>query len=149
MSLSIPDRDKPDRRAVSAAGRDDVTVTRTGVILPSLPGGVDASPVSVRAGQPWTGVVIDAVPSTADEVAAVVLSVAGVVRLHAGRFGEVATYLPGRRVTGVKLSDELIEVHVVVAGHAPVNQTAQAIHRAVATVTGTPAHVFIEDVELV
>lgn len=105
-----------------------------------------AVPVPVEAGQPWTGTVLEAVPTTADEIAALVLGVTDVVRLHAGRFGEVATYLPGRRVTGVKLGDELIEVHVVIAGQVPVQQTAQAIHEAVATLVATPVHVFVEDV---
>ena len=102
-------------------------------------------PVPAEVGQPWTGAVIEAVPTTADEIAALVLDVADVVRLHAGRFGEVATYLPGRRVTGVKLGDDLIEVHVVITGRVPVQQTAQAIHEAVATLIATPVHVFIED----
>jgi hypothetical protein len=105
-----------------------------------------AVPVPIEAGQPWTGTVIDAVPTTADDIAALVLSVPDVVRLHAGRFGEVATYLPGRRVTGVKVGDDLIEVHVVVAGLIPVRQTAQAIHEAIATLVATPVHVFVEDV---
>jgi hypothetical protein len=100
----------------------------------------------VPAGQPWTGAVIDAVPTTADEIAVLVLGVPDVVRLHAGRFGEVATYLPGRRVTGVKLGDDLIEVHIVIAGQVPVRQTAQAVHEALATLIATPVHVFVEDV---
>jgi len=103
-------------------------------------------PVPVEAGQPWTGTIIDAVPTTADEIAALVLGVPDVVRLHAGRFGEVATYLPGRRVTGVKLGDDLIEVHVVITGQVPVQQTAQAIHEAVATLVAMPVHIFVEDV---
>ena len=95
---------------------------------------------------PWSGTVIEPVPTTADDIAVLVLAVPDVVRLHAGRFGEVATYLPGRRVTGVKLGDELIEVHVVVAGRTPVRRTAQRIHAAVATLVATPVHVFVEDV---
>ena len=71
------------------------------------------------------GTIVDAVPTTADEIAAVALAVPDVTRLHAGRFGEVATYLPGRRVTGVKIGDDLIEVHVVVAGQIPLQRTAQ------------------------
>ncbi len=123
-------------------GQADVIVVPTPVPVPvEVP-----VPVPVEPGQPWTGTVIEAVPTTADEIAALVLSVPDVVRLHAGRFGEVATYLPGRRVTGVKLSDELIEVHVVIAGQTPVQQTAQAIHAAVATLIATPVHVFIEDI---
>jgi hypothetical protein len=128
-----------------AGDQADVVVTPVDVPEP-LPVGVPVSvPVPVGVGQPWTGTVIEAVPATADEIAALVLGVADVVRLHAGRFGEVATYLPGRRVTGVKLGDDLIEVHVVITGRVPVQQTAQAIHEAVATLIATPVHVFIED----
>jgi hypothetical protein len=101
---------------------------------------------AATAAEPWTGAVIEPVPTTADDIAALVLAVPDVTRLHAGRFGEVATYLPGRRITGIKLGDDLIEVHVVVAGQVPVRVTAQLIHAAVATVVATPVHVFVEDV---
>lgn len=96
--------------------------------------------------EPWSGTVIEPVPTEADDIAALVLTVPDVVRLHAGRFGEVATYLPGRRVTGIKLGDDLIEVHVVVGGQVPVRETAQLLHAAVATLVATPVHVFVEDV---
>ena len=94
----------------------------------------------------WNGAVIEPAPTTADDIAALVLAVPDVVRRHAGRFGEVATYLPGRRVTGVKLSDDTVEVHVVVAARAPIRETAQLIHAAVATLVATQVHVFVEDV---
>lgn len=126
-------------------------------MIPSLPGddrpgaGVPApaepmATVEVSAAETWSGTVIDAVPTTADDVAALVLAVPGVVRMHAGRFGEVATYLPGRRVTGVKLAEGGVEVHVVVAAQAPIRQTAQLIHAAVATLLTDPVHVYVEDV---
>ncbi len=51
----------------------------------------------------------------ADEVAAAVLSVDGVVGLHGGMFGEAATYLPGRRVTGVRLGENATEVRLTLA----------------------------------
>ncbi|MGX6607099.1 hypothetical protein ACWKSP_33995 [Micromonosporaceae bacterium Da 78-11] len=91
---------------------------------------------------------IGPVPTEADDIAALALGVPDVVRLHAGRFGEVATYLPGRRVTGVKLGDDVIEVHVVVAGQVPVRETAQVLHASVAALVATPVHVYIEDVEV-
>ena len=96
----------------------------------------------------WSGTVIEPVPTTADDLAALVLAVPDVVRLHAGRLGEVATYLPGRRVVGIKLADDLIEVHVVVGGRTPVRDTARLIHAAVATLVATPVHVYIEDLAL-
>ena len=39
-----------------------------------------------------------------ETAAAVVLGCAGVSRLDGGPFGEVATYLPGRTVNGVRVS---------------------------------------------
>ncbi|MFI5493624.1 hypothetical protein [Actinoplanes sp. NPDC051859] len=84
--------------------------------------------------------------ATADEIAQRVLGVPGVVRLHAGALGEVATYLPGRRVTGVKLGTSLVEVHVVVSARAPLHPVARTIHAAVAEVVSLPVHVYIEDV---
>ncbi len=101
---------------------------------------------SVAVTPPWSGTVIDPVPTSADDIAALTLAVPDVVRLHAGRFGEVATYLPGRRVTGIKLGEDLIEVHVVIAGTQPVGVTAGLIHAAVASLVATPVHVYIEDV---
>ena len=139
--MSSPDRPAPDERDPPTPAADpDVVVVAVPVEVPV------AVPVPVEPGQPWTGTIIDAVPTTADEIAALALAVPDVIRLHAGRFGEVATYLPGRRVTGVKIGDDLIEVHVVVAGQVPVQRTAQSIHEALATVVATPVHVFIEDV---
>jgi len=98
-------------------------------------------------------VVVSAAPvpvvETADAVAALVLAVPGVARLHPGRFGEVATYLPGRRVTGVKLTDDRVEVHVVIADDEPIRALAQQIHAAVAAVVTVPVQVFVEDLAAV
>jgi hypothetical protein len=102
------------------------------------------APVPVT--EEWTGTIIEPVATTVDDVAALVLAVPGVVGLHAGRFGEVATYLPGRRVSGIKLGDDTIEVHVVLSAQLPIRETAQLIHAAVATLVATPVHVYIEDV---
>lgn len=124
----------PGRSASSGRGINAV------VVVPATAAPVDATEDT------WSGRVIDQAPTAADEVALLVLAVPGVVRLHAGRFGEVATYLPGRRVTGVKLGDRGAEVHVVVAAGAPIRQTAQRIHAAVAPLVAGPVHVYIEDV---
>lgn len=83
---------------------------------------------------------------TADELAALVLAVPGVDSLHAGRFGEVATYLPGRRVTGVKIVEDRVEIHVVLRFEAAITAVAQEIHAVVAAVVDVPVQVFVEDV---
>ncbi|MDQ3158005.1 MAG: Asp23/Gls24 family envelope stress response protein [Actinomycetota bacterium] len=82
----------------------------------------------------------------ADDVADVVRSVPGVADLHPGTFGEVATYLPGRRVVGVRLRDDVTEVHVVLRFGAPVLLTAEAIRLAVRPLVDTPVNVAVEDV---
>ncbi|MFY0407499.1 hypothetical protein [Solicola sp. PLA-1-18] len=81
-----------------------------------------------------------------DVVADAVRSVPGVADLHAGSFGEVATYLPGRRVAGVRLTDDGADVHVVLTWDAPVDATADAVRRAVAAHVTGAVDVTVEDV---
>lgn len=85
-------------------------------------------------------------PSDADRVAARVLQVPGVSALHGGRFGEVATYLPGRRLLGVRITDTECAVHVVVAYDHDVRGVADSVHRAVAPLVAVPVAVTVEDV---
>lgn len=82
----------------------------------------------------------------ADAVAAAVRAVPGVVDLHAGTFGEVATYLPGRRVTGVRVRDDGVAVHVVLRFGVPVLDTAQRVRAAVQVLAPGPVDVSVEDV---
>ncbi|MFF3064979.1 hypothetical protein ACFVQ3_10505 [Oerskovia sp. NPDC057915] len=83
----------------------------------------------------------------ADRVVATVLAVPGVVRLHAGVLGEVATYLPGRAVTGVRLRPAETEVHLVVSVARPIPEVARDVHEAVRALVPGPVRVFVEDVE--
>jgi uncharacterized alkaline shock family protein YloU len=95
-------------------------------------------------------VVPDPEPLTpAEVVAAAALAVPGVVRLHGGRFGELGTYLPGRRVTGVRIDDEGTEVHVVVSDAVPVPETAARIQRAVSAIAPMPVRVHVEDIDTI
>lgn len=82
----------------------------------------------------------------ADAVAAAALSVPGVTGLHAGSWGEVGTHLPGRRVDGVRLRDDVTEVHVTVAMGSRVLDVARDVRRAVAELVDTPVAVVVEDV---
>ena len=68
-------------------------------------------------------------PLAPDTIAATVLAVPGVASLHPGTFGEVASYLPGRRVVGVRRDGQTVEVHVVLLWGAPVLATAEAVRR--------------------
>ncbi len=83
---------------------------------------------------------------TADLIAVAVRAVRGVADLHSGSFGEVATYLPGRRVPGVRIRDEETEVHVVLRWGAPVLETADAVRAAARTYVRTPVLVVVQDV---
>ncbi len=82
----------------------------------------------------------------ADQVAAAVLTVRGVTGLHGGMFGETATYLPGRRVLGVRLTEDVTDIHLSLAYGAPVFATAQQVRTAVAALVPGPVNVTVEDV---
>jgi hypothetical protein len=81
----------------------------------------------------------------ADAVRDAVRAVPGVTGLYGGRFGEIATYLPGRRVSGIRSDETGTDVHVVLRSDVDLRVTAQAVHRAVAALTGGPVHVYIDD----
>ena len=88
----------------------------------------------------------DAAPDLAEAVASATLAVAGVNALHAGIVGEVATYLPGRRINGVRLGDDACEVHIVLDWGSPVVETADDVRAAVEPLVDGPVHVTVEDV---
>ena len=73
-------------------------------------------------------------------------SVAGI---STGPFGEVATYLAGRRVPGVRLSHGRLEIHVVACWGAEVPELAGEVREAVRPVAGTvPIDVHVDDIDL-
>lgn len=90
--------------------------------------------------------------SSGVDAEAVMERVAGcrsVARLALGRFPEVATYLPGRRVPGVRLLDDRVEVHVVACWGVPVPELAAEVRRAVGPVVGGLAvDVHVADVDV-
>jgi uncharacterized alkaline shock family protein YloU len=72
-----------------------------------------------------------------------------VARLSGGQFGEVATYLPGRRVRGVRLAGGHVEVHVVACWGARVPDVAAEVRAAVAPIAaGLPIDVHVDDVDV-
>jgi len=84
-----------------------------------------------------------------DAIAAAVLACPQVVRLSGGLAGEVATYLPGRRVTGVRITPSCIEVSVVAAYGPTAMEVAAGVRAAIAAVAGSsPVDVVIADLEL-
>lgn len=89
-----------------------------------------------------------AAPEVVDLVAAAVLAVPGVHDLHAGAVGEVATYLPGRRVNGVRMREPGCSVHVVLDWGVPVHDTTAAVRQAVRPHVAGPVDVTVEDIHL-
>ncbi|SDE04454.1 hypothetical protein [Rhodococcus tukisamuensis] len=85
-------------------------------------------------------------PDRAERLAALVLAVPDVADLHGGQFGEVATYLPGRRVSGISLTEDACAVHISVRYPANVVEVAARVRAALAAELAVPVHVTVEDV---
>lgn len=72
-----------------------------------------------------------------------------VARLSPGPVGEVATYLPGRRVEGVRLAGGQIEVHVVARWGVRVPDLAAEVRAGVGSIAaGFPIDVHVDDVDV-
>ncbi|PYE20987.1 hypothetical protein DFR67_101379 [Williamsia limnetica] len=82
----------------------------------------------------------------AQQVATAVTGLDGVAELHGGVLGEVATYLPGGRVNGVRLDRSGVEVHVVLFLDDDIRAVAAEVQRVASDVVGVPATVVVEDV---
>lgn len=82
----------------------------------------------------------------ADTVAAITLDVAGVAGLHGGEFGEIATYLPGRKVVGIRIDSTLCDIHISAEYPSDVHGVARGVRAAVAPHVPVPVSVTVEDV---
>ncbi|HEX3623317.1 MAG TPA: hypothetical protein VHT97_13470 [Acidimicrobiales bacterium] len=84
-----------------------------------------------------------------EAVAAAALGCPLIAGLTGGQFGEIATYLPGRRVQGVRQADGAVEVHVVARWGTPLPEVADLVRAAVAPYAdGLPVAVFVDDIEV-
>lgn len=91
----------------------------------------------------------DAVPDTAEtarQIAAAALAVPGVRGMHPGKFGEVATYVPGERVSGVRIGVGGGEVHIVTDLTRNLTSVAEEVRAAAETLAGVPFDVTVEDI---
>lgn len=89
----------------------------------------------------------EAATSEADRVVAAVLACPGVVSLHAGGSRQVVTYLPGRRVVGVRLGEDTVEVALVTRFGVPVTETGAQVRVALAPyAAGRAVDVHVADV---
>lgn len=86
--------------------------------------------------------------SDAERIRAAVVATDGVAELHSGAFGEVATYLPGGRVAGIRVDRSGIEVHIVVYLEADIREVAENVRRVAQALFSEqrPCTVVVEDV---
>jgi hypothetical protein len=83
-----------------------------------------------------------------DAVAAAVRGCAGVSRLDGGQFGEVASYLPGRKVDGIVVSGGRLRVQIRSQWAVPAPELAALIKAALVPLTGhRPVDVVIGDID--
>jgi hypothetical protein len=100
---------------------------------------------SPRCGAPGPAV-IDGVD--VDAVAAAVRACAGVAELDGGRVSEVASYLPGRKVPGVVVSEGRVLVQVRSRWGIPAPELAALITTVLAPLTrGKPVDVVVADID--
>jgi hypothetical protein len=87
--------------------------------------------------------------AAADAVAAAVAACPAVVSLHPGGvLHRTATYLPGRRIDGVRLGDDRVQVSVVGVQGIPVALLSEQIRTAVEPlVAGRPVDVHVADLQ--
>ncbi len=64
-------------------------------------------------------------------IATAVEACPNVVAMSGGAMGTVATYLPGRRIVGVRIDDGAVEIHVVGRWDVPISTLAAEIRAAV------------------
>lgn len=83
-----------------------------------------------------------------DAIAAVTLACPAVAELHGGGPRVVATYLPGRRVVGVRVEDHRVLVSIVLAYGVPVRSLERQVRTALAPhVEGRSVDVHVADVQ--
>ncbi|MBV9821590.1 MAG: hypothetical protein JO144_05050 [Actinobacteria bacterium] len=82
-----------------------------------------------------------------DAVATAVRGCPAVDDLDGGLLGGAVTYLPGRRVPGVRIADGRLEVHVRGRWNQPVTVIAEQVRQALAPLTGSrPVDVVLSDI---
>ena len=80
-------------------------------------------------------------------IVAAVLTCPAVAAMSGGPLGAAATYLPGRSVSGVRLVEDRVEVHITLAYRATVSEcAAQVRHALLGLVGGRPVDIVVQDV---
>jgi uncharacterized alkaline shock family protein YloU len=100
-----------------------------------------ASPTATTAAH-----LLSLMAAEAEAVAAAVRSCPAVVDLAGGDFGEVATYLPGKRITGVRVTDDRVDVHLVGRYGIPIPALAAEVRTALTHLArGRTVDIRVED----
>ena len=115
-----------------------------------------STPTPVTPGHPPAGSsgsarleVQRAVADDAESVAATVRALPGVADLWSGGIAPLATYLPGKRVTGVRFDEESVQVAVVVTAGTSAPSAAAQVRAALSDVAaGRHVDVHVGDVRL-
>lgn len=87
----------------------------------------------------------------ADLIAAAVQANREIAGLDGGRYGEIATYLPGRRLRGVRIRPDSVTVGVIGRYPATAAQIDAGVRASVRAVVGPldrPLHVHIGDLDI-
>jgi hypothetical protein len=83
-----------------------------------------------------------------EAVSEAVARCSSVAALSGGAGGEVATYLRGRRVTGVRLRDDEVEVHVVARWTSPLSAVGDEVRAMLRPLVGdVPVSLHIDDIQ--
>lgn len=90
----------------------------------------------------------DNAAETADRVAAAVLAHPSVAGLHGGPHGVIATPLPGRKITGVRLGteEEPAEIGVVLLLDRPLPEIVGELRAMVRELVGGPVDITVGDI---
>jgi hypothetical protein len=88
-------------------------------------------------------------PQRLDDLAERLLASPHIVRLSGGPMGTVATYLPGRRIPGLRVGDDdRIEIHVVMAPSSTVDDIEAGVIRALDDASSLGS-LHIDDIDIV
>lgn len=90
----------------------------------------------------------DVIAETARAVAAAALAIDGVHALYGGPFGEIATYAPGERISGVRIGTENGELHIVGVLNRNLRDVAEDARAAAEKLAGIPFVVTVADVHV-
>lgn len=89
---------------------------------------------------------LSVVAAEAEAIAATVRGCPSVVDLVGGRFGEMATYLPGKRITGVRVTDDRIGILLVGRCGIPIPDLAAEVRAALSHLSqGRAVDIRVED----